>query len=198
MNGKAIMVTGAAGTGKSTLVAGLVERIRPSQKLDYGRLLLDHLARRTGKVTSYEELRRDSGLIVTGEDVAAVDERVISELPILREKANVFFDSHPVTKESYGFRVTPYSVNQVHLIGFNAILVLVAKPERLLERIAQNPQGRPAISAFDAQFQLQLQASVAVTYAMICSIPCHIIDTSDLRAGEVLDIAVDLLRACGL
>ena len=42
MEGKLILVTGAAGTGKSTLVRSILAQREPFERIDYGQLLLDH------------------------------------------------------------------------------------------------------------------------------------------------------------
>jgi len=131
LDGKVVLITGAAGTGKSTLVQSLLQRARPFRRVDYGQLLLEHKARHLGRQMTYEELRRDSAAVVTPADVFAVDEWVIGQLPVWRTDTNIIIDSHPVTKESFGFRVTPFSAQQVARIGFDAIIVLVGDPGRL-------------------------------------------------------------------
>jgi adenylate kinase len=156
MGGKVILITGAAGTGKSTLVRTLLERARPFKRVDYGQLLREHKLRQTGVEISYDELRRDSASVISPQDVAAVDEWLIGQLPTWRTEGNIVIDSHPVTKEVFGFRITPFSLDQVHRIGFDAVLVLVGEPNTLAQRIAEDPHGRPNVDAFQSGFQVQL------------------------------------------
>ncbi len=198
MDGKLVLITGAAGTGKSTLVRTLLERGRPFKRVDYGQLLLEHKLRKTGVEVGYDELRRDSASVISPQDVAEVDEWLIGQLPQWRTEGNIVIDSHPVTKEVFGFRITPYSLDQVRRIGFDAILVLVGEPNTLAQRIAKDPQGRPNVDAFQAAFQVQLQAAVAATYAIICGQPCFAIDTTRSGADGVAEIALDLLRQVGV
>ena len=198
MDGKVVLITGAAGTGKSTLVRNLLERARPFKRVDYGQLLRAHKLRQTGVAMSYDELRRDSASVISPQDVAAVDEWLIGQLPTWRTEGNIVIDSHPVTKEVFGFRITPYSLNQVQRIEFDAILVLVGEPNTLAQRIADNPQGRPNPDAFQAGFQVQLQAALAATYAIICGRPCFAIDTTRSTAEVTAEIALDLLRQVGV
>jgi adenylate kinase len=110
MDGKVVLITGAAGTGKSTLVQSLLQCARPFMRIDYGRLLLEHRAKRAGIPMSYDELRRDSAMVITPADVFGVDEWVIGQLPAWRLETNILIDSHAVTKEAFGYRVTPYSL----------------------------------------------------------------------------------------
>lgn len=65
MDGKVVLITGAAGTGKSTLVRLLVEQARPFKRVDYGQLLLERKAQEAGVQMTYDELRRDSGTVIT-------------------------------------------------------------------------------------------------------------------------------------
>jgi adenylate kinase len=198
MDGKVVLITGAAGTGKSTLVRTLLERARPFKRVDYGQLLREHKLRQTGIEISYDELRRDSASVISPQDVAAVDEWLIEQLPAWRTEGNILIDSHPVTKEAFGFRVTPFSLDQVRRIGFDAILVLVGEPNTLAQRIAEDPHGRPNVDAFQAGFQVQLQAAVAVIYAIVCGRPCFAIDTTQSTPQDVTGIALDLLRKVGV
>jgi adenylate kinase len=198
MDGKVVLITGAAGTGKSTLVRTLLERARPFKRVDYGQLLREHKLRQTGVEISYDELRRDSASVVSPQDVAAVDEWLIEQLPSWRTEGNILIDSHPVTKEAFGFRITPFSLDQVRRIGFDAILVLVGEPNTLARRIAEDRQGRPNVDAFQAGFQVQLQAAVAAIYAIACGQPCFAIDTTQLTPEDVSGFALDLLRKAGV
>jgi adenylate kinase len=198
MDGKVVLITGAAGTGKSTLVRTLLERARPFKRVDYGQLLREHKLRQTGVEISYDELRRDSASVISPQDVAAVDEWLIEQLPSWRTEGNILIDSHPVTKETFGFRITPFSLDQVRRIGFDAILVLVGEPNTLARRIAEDRQGRPNVDAFQAGFQVQLQAAVAAIYAIACGQPCFAIDTTQLTPEDVSGFALDLLRKAGV
>jgi|ERR1017187_4392797 hypothetical protein len=65
-----------------------------------------------------------------------VDEWLIGQLPTWRTEGNIVIDSHPVTKEVFGFRITPFSLDQVRRIEFDAIPVLVGEPNTFLH-------GRP-------------------------------------------------------
>jgi len=123
---------------------------------------------------------------------------VIGQLPKWRDETNILIDSHAVTKESFGFRVTPYSANQVTRIDFDVVIVLVGDPGILSSRIEGNPQGRPAVTEFDAGFQVQLQAAIASFYAITCGRPCFVIDTTKLKAEQVLEMVLNLLREAGV
>jgi len=75
---------------------------------------------------------------------------------------------------------------------------LVGEPNTLAQRIADDPRGRPNPDAFQAGFQVQLQAALAATYAIICGRPCFAIDTTRSTAEVTAEIALDLLRQLGV
>jgi adenylate kinase len=198
LDGKVVMITGAAGTGKSTLVKSLLVSARPFKRIDYGQLLLDYKARQAGIQMSYDELRRDSATVITPADVFAVDEWVIGQLPGWRIETNVIIDSHPVTKEAFGYRITPYSLEQIARIAFDVVIVLVGDPTTLANRIAANPQGRPEVDSFQAAFQVQLQAAIAALYGIVCARPCFAVDTTLLDAVQVAGKVLDILDEAGV
>jgi adenylate kinase len=198
VDGKVVLITGAAGTGKSTLVRSLISTVRPFSRIDYGQLLQDHKARQTGRQMTYEELRRDSAAVITPADVAAVDEWVIEQLPKWRSDTNILIDSHAVTKEAFGFRVTPYSACQIARIAFDVLIVLVGDPSKLAQRIEKDPQGRPTVTEFQAAFQVQLQAAIATLYAITCGRPCFAIDTTELKAEQVFGVVLNLFQEAGV
>ncbi len=63
---------------------------------------------------------------------------------------HVFIDSHPVTKEAFGFRVTPYSLDDFALLSPTQIWVLYADPETTAARIGQEARGRHIVTAAEA------------------------------------------------
>jgi len=102
-----------------------------------------------------------------------------------RTRTHVVIDSHPVTKEAFGFRVTPYSLDDFALLSPTQIWVLYADPETTAARIGRDAQGRPMVTAAEAAMHTHLQASVAATYGMRLGTPVHLFDTSRLDPDEV-------------
>lgn len=184
MDYSVVYLTGAPATGKSSLVAGLERRVEPLKVYSYSKLLADHLAERDRATVSQDEIRRQSAKMVTPEDVAAVDARLLTTVETERKSSHVIIDSHAVTKEAYGFRVTPFSIKQVEALRPTMIFVLYAESSVVLDRIKANSQGRPLISMFDATMHNDLQGSVALIYGIHLGVPIYFLDSD--RSPETL------------
>lgn len=189
--GNVVMLTGAAGTGKSTLSKEAAVRIHPLSLVDFGKLLLERKIAQGFTGLTYDRLRAESATLITPEDVKAADLHLIDSLPRLRQRAHVLIDSHPVTREQYGFRITHYSFDDLRRISLDAVVVTYCHPSNLVERHKSNPQGRPPISDVEAQHHMALQEAVAVHYAIVCGCPCFLLDTT---ARSPSDLGVELGR----
>ncbi len=188
--GSVVYLTGAPATGKSTLCAGIRKRAPNSLVLSYSTLLREHLRQRDGPAVDAAEIREKSSRIVTHEDVMAVDARLIDEVNHKRGTHQILIDSHPVTKESYGFRVTPFKSEQLKALSPDAIVCLYAPPEVLRDRITCAPDGRPLPSLFELGLHIEMQAAVALQYAVNIGRSCYLIDSS-----MTPDALVDAVRA---
>ncbi|RZI39622.1 hypothetical protein EGT07_27970 [Herbaspirillum sp. HC18] len=128
------------------------------------------------------------------EDVRAVDEELLDFVATHRPTRPVIIDSHAVTKESYGYRVTPYSLKEFERLQPTQIWVLYTAPELATQRIATDAQGRPQITVEEARFHTHLQASVAITYGMHLGTAIHFFDSA-LQGEQLADqLVTRLLR----
>lgn len=173
-----IYLTGPPATGKSTLVATLEAKLQPLVSFTYSKVLAQHIGQRDAQVTSQDSLRERSAQTIRPEDVESVDEQLLTFVQANRSKAHVIIDSHAVTKESYGFRVTPFSLPKVMELRPTRIFMLYAEAAVVQGRIANSPAGRPQISDFTADFHTNLQATVALTYGINLGIPVYFLDSS--------------------
>jgi adenylate kinase len=195
--GKVILLTGAPGTGKSTL-AGVIQRIiKPLQTVDYGQLLLERLKKRTGSRISYNQLRRQSSDVISHQDVQKLDAQLISEFGRLRKRTNLVIDSHAVTKERFGYRITPFSEDQLGKLRLDAVVSLYCDPEVLVNRVQANPEGRRSISLEEARHHQFLQEAVASVYGIICGAPVFIIDNTSTSADDTANEFLSVLTKIG-
>src|ERR1035441_2646241 len=176
VDGKVIMLTGAAGTGKSTLARECSAQIRPLQKVDFGQLLLERIQKTRPDVT-YDQLRSQSSVIITEQDVRETGAALIRSFPALRTQTHILMDSHAVNREQYGYRVTHYSFDNLRRIAFDAVIITYCDSDIWIERRAKDPQGRPNLSRFEVQHFMALQEAVGVQYAITCGCPCYLLDT---------------------
>ncbi|MDD5247565.1 MAG: ATP-binding protein [Rhodocyclaceae bacterium] len=191
--GRVIYLTGAPAAGKSTLCAGLQKRAPSLLLFSYSALLREHLRQRDGAAIGAAEIREKSSCIVSREDVMAVDARLINEVNAKRGTHDILIDSHPVTKESYGFRVTPFKREQLHALSPDAIVCLYASPDVLRERINMAPDGRPLPSIFEIGLHVHMQAAVAAQYSVEVGRTCYLFD-SGVNSDALVDAVWPILR----
>ncbi len=177
-NYQVIYLTGAPAAGKSSLGKRLQQLVSPLEVWEFGERLTAYLNRSSGKTLAQEDLRSRSSQVITPEAVAAVDEELITFVEASRQTQHVIIDSHPVTKESYGFRVTPFSLQRFAKLRPTQIWMLYTEPGVTMARIENDSRGRPQVSSEDARMHTFLQSSVAITYGMSLGLPVYFFDSS--------------------
>ena len=177
---KVIYLTGAPAAGKSSTSQILAQRA-DIELWEYRARLTEHCKQRSHGIRSQKDLRAKSSILVTPEDVLEVDRLLIEFVTEKRKTQHVIVDSHPVTKEAYGYRVTAFSQEQITRLNPDEIWVLYADPELTRSRIHEDAGGRPMPSEEEARTHTQTQISVATTYGIIVGCPVYIFDTSQPR-----------------
>lgn len=174
-----VYLTGAPASGKSTLSCELRERVPSLAVFDYGDELRQHIGRRIGRDIPYDELRAASASLITYADVQSLDAHLLTWVDVARRSHPVLIDTHAVTREEYGFCVSPFSRTQLESLKPTRIVCLVVAPETTLARIDTAPAGRRDVTAFQAGFHAALQASVAATYGILIGCRIHVFDSFD-------------------
>lgn len=87
-------------------------------------------------------------------------------------------DSHPVTKEAYGFRVTAFTVDQLQALDLDAIVCTYTPTEERERRIHADPQGRVLSSPYELDMHVKFQAAVAAQYGVLLGKPSYFLITS--------------------
>lgn len=183
-----VYLTGPPATGKSSVSRALPGLVTPLEVFEYGQRLTQHLARSAGGLTQ-DELRARSGRIATPADIEHVDRSLVEFVAVARRRAHVLVDSHAVTKEDHGFRVTAFDLAGIRELGPTMIVMLYTPPEVTMQRISAAPAGRPAVTAWEAQFHTDLQASVAAAYAVGLGCPLYLVDSSGPLDGVAAEVA---------
>lgn len=172
-----IYLTGVPASGKTSLATRLEERIKPLIRLDYGQTILEH-KQRLLKNMKYDDLRKKSSSIIYIEDVRKLDTSLIEKVNKLRTTTNILIDSHATTKEEYGFRMIPFTMDILTKLKLDAVIALHSSFENIEKRIATKPQGRPLITIDEFNQHLFLQDSLAVLYGVVCNCPIYVVDNS--------------------
>lgn len=175
---KVIYLTGAPAAGKSTTLKKL-QAAQPSIfRFEYGAELTKFIQQRGAKVADHEELRALSAQVVRPQDIEALDNALLDQVNRMRGKRPVIIDSHPVTKETYGYRVTAFSQEQVQRLRPDEIWVFYTAPSVMLDRISREPRGRPTVTEEEARLHTYTQASVAASYGIVTGAPVYLFDTN--------------------
>lgn len=178
MSFKVIYLTGAPASGKSTLLRCLRKASDQIKVFEYGAELTAHLQNKKNMSHLVQsDVRSLSATLVSPDDIRIVDERLMQFVDEKRTKAHVIIDSHAVTKESYGFRVTPFSLSAIQRLGPDELWVLYAAANITTARIKADPAGRPSITEWEATAHASLQSSVAITYGISLGIPIYFFDS---------------------
>ena len=186
-------ITGAPATGKSTLCERLA-LLPKVHHFSYSARLREHVSRRVGRALTEVDVRESSAQLVTPDDVKAVDAALDAEIEDARRTGrHLLVDSHPVTKEQFGFRLTPFSADELAKLALDRLVCLYAAPDVLAMRIKNNPQGRPLPTDFELLTHVQLQAAVLAQYAVLSGRHCYLVD-SDISREELEHQVARLLK----
>ncbi len=153
---------------------------------EYGLQLTKFLKDRGKDLQHQNELRARSGTISQPSDIEELDEQLLEWSATSRLLGHTVIDSHPVTKEDYGFRVTAFSFEKFKQLRPDEIWLFYVAPEVTVERIAQNAAGRPTITLEEAAIHSAAQASVACTFGIAVGCPVYMFDT-DVDRETLID-----------
>lgn len=194
MRRKVVYVTGAPASGKSSTMRLLKDSLPDLNIWEYGSRLTTFLKEQGAELRDQDELRSRSASIVTTQDIELMDDQLLAWAAERRLTGHVVIDSHPVTKEDYGFRVTAFSAERFRRLAPDEIWLFYVSPEVTCDRIAQDPSGRPTITLEEARIHSASQASVACTFGIAARCPVYMFDT-DVDRPRLIDRLVERLSA---
>jgi len=171
-----IYLTGAAATGKSTLSRSLAHD-KGCAVFEYGAEVLKRASVIHPGLT-HADTRKDPKRFIDPGHIDATDDALQRFIAEFRNDRHVIIDSRPLTREPYGFRAVPFTRERLAGAGLTRVVVLTCPPEILIERRASDPDGRPELGRWEAETELNLLQSLAMSYAINCGIPIHFLDCS--------------------
>jgi adenylate kinase len=175
---KTIYLTGAPAAGKSSITRKLRDLNSNLEVWEYGERLTSYLNNIGIGVESQDKLRAQSARIVTSEHISQVDRHLLDWVNTNRHNRHLLIDSHPVTKEHYGYRVTAFSAEKILELKPDEIWVLFTSPEIAVDRIANDAAGRPQITLEEARLHTYLQGSLAISYGISVGRPVYFFDST--------------------
>lgn len=172
---KVVYLTGAPASGKSSICSAVQLKEPNTVIFRYGKILTDYVRERMVDVTQ-EGLRSSSAMIVHPSDVKEIDRQMVEFVSTERLKNHVIIDTHALTREVYGFRMTPVSEKDMKAMDPSFIVTLMASPDATRERTNKKAEGRPQLSDWQFQLQTSLQNIIPATYSILCGAPAYFIE----------------------
>ena len=176
--GRVVYVTGAPASGKSTTTAMMLLGMDGVSVWEYGARLTAHLRAGGVDVADQDELRRQSSRLAVAKAVDEVDDQLLAFVAATRGRGHVLIDSHPVTREHHGLRITAFSHEHFRHLAPDEIWCFYTAPEVAVET---------------ARMHTILQASVAAAYGIAAGCPVYLFDTDREQAGLVAELRARLL-----
>ena len=190
MHKKLVYLTGAPASGKTTTIQRAMQRRTDIEHVSYSTELLNYInSNRHATHLDKHSIRDLSASVVTPDDVKAVDMQLVEKCQLEKRQKHIFFDSHPVTKEHYGFRVTGFTLEMLEALSPDLILCFYASAQVLSKRINADSEGRTLPSHYELEMHNQLQGSLAVSYGLLVGCPVYLID-SDNELDELAEITL--------
>jgi len=176
---KVIYLTGAPATGKSTLSQNLAKRMPELKVFTYSKELRKLLQRKSGgPILAEDDIRRESARVVTAQDVEELDQELVEMVRRERAHRSILIDSHPVTKEQYGFRVTGFDAATIQCLKPDVLVCLYASAEVTRARIRADAMGRPLLTVFESDMHTHLQASLVTQYGLLTGKAVYFFESS--------------------
>lgn len=187
MSYKVVYLTGAPAAGKTTACEKLKARKLNVKVFEYGREMVAHLAAHNERVVpSQSALRGGIQTLVSKHDINRVNIQLAAFVKKWGSAHHVIIDTHQVTKETFGFCVSPFSDVEVRTLGLTEVWVLFTSAETTISRIDIEAGGRQRPTPFEADFHTMLQSNLAVVYAATCGVPVFLFN-SDTELSRIAD-----------
>jgi adenylate kinase len=197
MTFEVVYLTGPPASGKTTLCKRLEAEVPRLAVFHYSSLLVAHIRSSRPELSELteDELRERSASIIQASDVETVDRQLIKTVRRIRKASHVIIDSHAVTKEPFGYRVTPFSGTQLRALQPTMIAMIYAEAGEIAQRISRASGGRPSVTVFQADFHTFLQAQIALAYGLQLGLPVYVFDATKSVEPAIEKLASKLAGA---
>lgn len=190
--GRLVVVTGIPGVGKSTVIAGALEKLKVEglvyELVNYGDVMLEMMKERMG-ITDRDEMRR-----IPFEPYREIQRAAAERIAEMAELKPVLLDTHCSVKKPEGYLPgLPRWV--LESLKPESIVLIEAEPEEVVARRTKDVSRRrdEELLAEVAEHQ-QLNRAIAMAYATLVGATVKIVKNRNGKLSEAIKDMVDALR----
>jgi adenylate kinase len=190
--GRLAVVTGVPGVGKSTVVAGALEKLKAEglvyELVNYGDVMLEMMKERMG-ITDRDEMRK-----IPFEPYKEIQRAAAERIAAKAKLKPVLLDTHCTIKKPEGYLPgLPRWV--LESLKPESIVLIEAEPEEVVARRTKDVSRRrdEELLAEVVEHQ-QLNRAIAMAYATLVGATVKIVKNRNGKLSEAINDMVDALR----
>jgi len=190
--GRVVVVTGIPGVGKSTVIAGALEKLREEglvyELVNYGDVMLEMMGEQMG-ITDRDEMRK-----VPFEPYREIQRAAAERIAEMAELKPVLLDTHCSVKKPEGY-LPGLPRWALESLKPESIVLIEAEPEEVVARRTKDVSRRrdEELLAEVAEHQ-QLNRAIAMAYAALVGATVKIVKNRNGKLNEAIEDMVDALR----
>jgi len=190
--GRLVVVTGIPGVGKSTVIAGALEKLREEglvyELVNYGDVMLEMMGEQMG-ITDRDEMRK-----VPFEPYREIQRAAAERIAEMAELKPVLLDTHCSIKKPEGY-LPGLPRWALESLKPESIVLIEAEPEEVVARRTRDVSRRrdEELLAEVAEHQ-QLNRAIAMAYAALVGATVKIVKNRNGKLSDAIKDMVDALR----
>jgi len=187
-----VVVTGIPGVGKSTVIAGALEKLKAEglvyELVNYGDVMLEMMGEQMG-ITDRDEMRK-----VPFEPYREIQRAAAERIAEMAELKPVLLDTHCSVKKPEGY-LPGLPRWALESLKPESIVLIEAEPEEVVARRTKDVSRRrdEELLAEVAEHQ-QLNRAIAMAYAALVGATVKIVKNRNGKLNEAIEDMVDALR----
>jgi len=187
-----VVVTGIPGVGKSTVIAGALEKLKAEglvyELVNYGDVMLEMMGEQMG-ITDRDEMRK-----VPFEPYREIQRAAAERIAEMAELKPVLLDTHCSVKKPEGY-LPGLPRWALESLKPESIVLIEAEPEEVVARRTKDVSRRrdEELLAEVAEHQ-QLNRAIAMAYAALVGATVKIVKNRNGKLNEAIKDMVDALR----
>lgn len=190
--GRLVVVTGVPGVGKSTVVAGALEKLREEglayELVNYGDVMLEMMRERMG-IADRDEMRK-----IPFEPYREIQRAAAERIAEMAELKPVLLDTHCSVKKPEGY-LPGLPRWALEILKPESIVLIEAEQKEVVARRTKDISRRrdEELLAEVSEHQ-QLNRAIAMAYAALVGATVKIVKNRDGKLNEAIRDMVDALR----